>query len=300
MTNKATGLGPLIAIVGPTAGGKTALALQIAAMSKGEIICADSRTVYRGLDIGTAKPTTEDQASVPHHLLDLLEPNQAYSAAQFKADAVAAISDIHTHGGLPLLVGGTGLYINAVLYDYHFPAGGSNELRRQLEQLPLKDLVARLRVVDPERAVEIDLHNPRRVIRAIETAGLPRIAPKTLPRNVLVIGLNPDMAELGRRIAVRTRRMLTGGLIEEVQGLLRRFDPVITPLHTIGYAETIAHLHEEITAAELESQINLHTRQLAKRQMTWFKRNPDIIWVASDKEARDLAASFIAQLPKAV
>jgi tRNA dimethylallyltransferase len=300
MTNKTADLGSLIAIVGPTASGKTELALQIAGENRGEIICADSRTVYRGLDIGTAKPTKEEQARVPHHLLDLLEPNQPYSAAQFKTDAMAAISDIHTWRGLPLLVGGTGLYINAVLYDYHFPAGASNELRQQLERLPLKDLVARLRLADPERATEIDLRNPRRIIRAIETAGLPRIAPKTLPRNVLIIGLNPGMAELERHIAARTRRMLTGGLIEEVQGLLRRFDPVIAPLHTIGYGETIAHLHEEITAAELESQIILHTRQLAKRQMTWFKRNPDIVWVANVREAKDLVMSFMAQLPKAV
>jgi len=300
MTNKAADLGPLIAIVGPTASGKTDLAVQIALAHKGEIICADSRTVYRGLDIGTAKPTKEEQARVPHHLLDLIEPNQPYNAAQFKANAVAAISGIHSRGGLPLLVGGTGLYSNAVLYDYHFPAGGSNELRRQLEQLPLKDLVARLQLVDPERATEVDLRNPRRVVRAIETAGQPRIAPKTLPRNVLIIGLNPDMGELERRIAVRTRRMLTSGLIEEVQGLLRRFDPVIAPLHTIGYVETIAHLHEELTAAELESQIIIHTRQLAKRQMTWFKRNADIKWVASAKEAQELADDFVARLPKAV
>lgn len=300
MTVKVAEFGPLIAIVGPTASGKTDLALQIAQAHQGEIICADSRTVYRGLDIGTAKPTKEEQARVPHHLLDVLEPNQPYSSAQFKDDAIAAISDIHSRHRLALLAGGTGLYINAVIYDYQFPAGASNELRQKLEQLPLGDLVVRLQQVDPERAAAIDLRNPRRVIRAIETAGQPRIAPKTLPDNVLIIGLNPGIAELERRITGRTHQMLTGGLIEEVQGLLRRFDPVIAPLHTIGYAETTAHLHEEITAAELESQITLHTRQLAKRQMTWFKRNPDIRWVTSAEEGLQLATDFIARRTKAV
>ena len=300
MTADSTPLGPLIAIVGPTASGKSALALQIAQACNGEIICADSRTIYKGLDIGTAKPTKEEQTLVPHHLLDLLEPNQPYSAAQFKADALEAIRDIQGRGRLPLLVGGTGLYINAVLYDYSFPAGSSSSLRQELERLPLTDLVARLEKADPERAAEIDLRNPRRVIRAIETAGQPRIAPKTLPDDVLVIGLNPGQSELDRHIATRTRLMLIGGLIEEVQALLSRFDPVIAPLQTIGYAETIAHLHEEITAAELESQINLHTRQLAKRQMTWFKRNPDIHWVTTPTAGLELATGFAANPAKAV
>jgi tRNA dimethylallyltransferase len=288
-------IGPLIAIVGPTGSGKTALALRIALGCNGEIICADSRTVFRGMDIGTAKPTKQEQALVSHHLLDLLQPNEPYSAAQFKADALAAVAGIRSRDGFPLLVGGTGLYINAVLYDYRFPAGSSSDLRRELERLPVADLVARLHLVDPERAAEIDLRNPRRVIRAIETAGQPRIAPKTLPDDVFIIGLNPGLPVLEQQIAARTRSMLTGGLIEEVQALLRRFDPVIAPLHTIGYAETIAHLHEEVTAAELESQINLHTRQLAKRQMTWFKRNPDIRWVATPAEGLELAASFLAK-----
>jgi tRNA dimethylallyltransferase len=300
MTSKPAPLGPLIAIVGPTASGKSALALQIALASWGEIVCADSRTVYRGMDIGTAKPTASEQALVRHHLLDLLPPNQPYSAAQFKADALGAITDIHARGKLPILVGGTGLYINAILYDYRFPAGSSNAVRHQLERLPRAELVARLQQVDPERAAAVDLRNPRRVIRAIETAGLPRLAPKTLPGDARVIGLNPGLAELEQRIATRTRQMLTTGLVEEVQTLLRRFDPIIEPLHTIGYTETIAHLHEEITAVELESQINLHTRQLAKRQVTWFKRNPDIHWVSTVPAGLKLAASFIAEYPSAV
>jgi tRNA dimethylallyltransferase len=286
---------PLIAIVGPTASGKTALALQIAQRCNGEIICADSRTIYRGMDIGTAKPTEEEQALVPHHLLSQIEPNQPYSAAEFKEAALKAIADIRGRNRLPLLVGGTGLYLNAVLYDYRFPVGPSSALRRQLQGLPLTDLAARLQQVDPERAAEVDLHNSRRVIRAIETAGQPRLAPKTLPPSILIIGLNPGLPELEQRIAVRTRQMLIGGLIEEVQALLARFDPVIEPLRTVGYAETIAHLHEEITAVELEAQINLHTRQLAKRQITWFKRNPDINWVETSSQALNLADSFLAK-----
>lgn len=288
-------LGPLIAIVGSTASGKTGLALQIAQRCNSEIICADSRTVYRGLDIGTAKPTREEQALIPHHLLDLLEPNQRYNAAQFKADALAAITSIHARGRIPLLVGGSGLYINAVLYDYHFPAGSSNSLRRELESLPLTDLVARLQQLDPERAAEIDLRNPRRVIRAIETAGQPQTAPKTLPSNAIIIGLDPGLPELERRIKERTHQMLSAGLGKEVQALMQRFDPVIEPLRSVGYSESIAYLRKEITAKELESQISLHTRQLAKRQITWFKRNPDIRWVTTPAAGLELATDLLAK-----
>ncbi|HUC87213.1 MAG TPA: tRNA (adenosine(37)-N6)-dimethylallyltransferase MiaA [Candidatus Saccharimonadales bacterium] len=286
--------GPLLAIVGPTASGKTALALQLAKEHGGEIICADSRTIYRGMDIGTAKPTVAERAEVPHHLLDIIEPTQSYSAAEFQQAAIAVIEDTHRRQKLPILVGGTGLYLWAVLYAYRFPAGPSTSLRTELQQLPLAELVRRLQQVDPERAAVIDLRNSRRVIRALETAGQPQIAPKALSESSYILGLNPGLAELERHIARRTHQMLTAGLVDEVQGLLARYNPVIPPLNTVGYRETIDFLGDSLGRSQLEPLINLHTRQLAKRQLTWFKRNPDIHWAATTSQAKLLAETFLA------
>jgi len=286
--------GPLLAIIGPTASGKTALALELAQRHNGEIICADSRTIYRGLDIGTAKPTPAERAAVPHHLLDLLEPNQPHSAALFKQAAEAAIVGIRSRDHLPILAGGTGLYVDAVLYDYRFPAGVSSSLRHELEQLPQADLVERLQRLDPEVAATIDLRNPRRVIRALELVGQPRIAPRTLPPTTHIIGLDPGMEELERRIATRTQQMLAAGLIDEVRSLIARYSAVLEPFNTVGYRETISYLHGDLTEAELVSLINLHTRQLAKRQLTWFKRNPDIHWAGDTATAAELATKLLA------
>jgi tRNA dimethylallyltransferase len=209
---------PLIAIIGPTASGKTALGLDVAERYGGEIICADSRTIYRGMNIGTAKPTAEEQKRVRHHLLDIRNPDETYSAAEFKRDAQATIADIRSRGKLPIIVGGTGLYVWAVLYDYQFPAGASNQLRRQLQTWPIEKLVRRLIEVDPERAGEIDLMNPRRVIRAIETAGQPRSSQAQLLAGSLLVGLNPDMEKLEDRILARVEAMMMNGLIVEVAG----------------------------------------------------------------------------------
>ena len=284
----------LLAIVGPTASGKTALAVELAARFDGEIICADSRTIYRELDIGTAKPSLAELARAPHHLLDISEPNQPYSAAEFKRAATAAVAGIRARGKLPILVGGSGLYLWSVLYDYRFPPGASRSLRAELEQVPPAELVRRLEQLDPERAAAIDLNNPRRVIRALETVGQPRIAPAALPPGTVIIGLNPGLPELERRIAARTAQQLAAGLIEEVRRLLGRYDRSIEPFNTVPYRETIAFLDGDITQEELAQLISRHNRQLAKRQLTWFKRNPDIHWAADAAQAAILAADLLA------
>ncbi len=285
----------LLALIGPTASGKTALALQLAQQFNGEIVCADSRTIYRGMYIGTAKPTPQQQAIVPHHLLDLIEPNQSYNAAVFKRAAEEAVEAIHARHHLPILAGGTGLYVDAVLYDYQFPAGASSSLRKELERLPLAELVERLQRLDPEIAATIDLQNPRRVIRALELVGQPRIAPKALPATTLIIGLDPGMDELERRIEARTQQMLDHGLLDEARRLTERYSTVLEPFSTVGYREAIDYLAGDIPEAKLAPLINLHTRQLAKRQLTWFKRNPDIHWVATPTEAVDLAQAFLVK-----
>lgn len=270
----------LIAIVGPTASGKSELAMRIAREYEAEIVCADSRTIYKGMDIGTAKPSHQDQAEIRHHLLDVLEPNQPFSAAEFKELALAAIQDIQNRGKLPILVGGSGLYVYAVAYDYQFPAGARTDERAELEKLPLPALVRRLHELDADAAERVDLNNPRRVIRAIETAGQPRTQ-ATLRPDTLIIGLNPSIDKLEQRIAQRTEWMLGNGLIEEAIRLRAQFGNCES-LNTVGYRETSA------------ADINLHTRQLVKRQITWFKRNPDIEWFEDTLSALPAVREWMA------
>ncbi len=279
----------LVAIVGPTASGKTDLAVKVAQQFDGEIICGDSRTIYRGMDIGTAKPTKEQQDLVPHHMLDIIKPDQTFSAAEFKAAANQAIDDIRSRNKLPILVGGSGLYIYSVIYDYQFPAGPDNELRQQLQSKSIEELVEQLEGVDPRAADEIDLKNPRRVIRAIETAGQPKTKAKLLAGTIL-IGLRPSDEELSRRIAQRTDKMLADGLEAEVKGLVDKYGPDLEALRSPGYAEVVEVLEAESYDFELPDLIDSHTHQLAKRQMTWFKRNHDTKWFDNTGEAYEYIA----------
>jgi len=259
----------------------------------GEIICADSRTIYRGMDIGTAKPTASDQAAVAHHLLDIIEPGEAYSAAQFKVEAERAIADISERRRLPVVVGGTGLYVNALLYDYQFPAGARDEVRFALEQLPLEQLVERLRLEDPEMAAQIDLQNPRRVIRAIETIGQPRHKTVQLNSNILLVGLRPPEEQLNKQIIHRTQAMFQVGLIDEGRHLFSKYGTDLEAFRSPGYAEIIDYLAGRTSRQQAEELINLHTRQLLRRQLTWFKRNPDIKWCETPAQAEALVAVWL-------
>jgi tRNA dimethylallyltransferase len=284
----------LIIIIGPTASGKTQLALELAQQYQGEVICADSRTIYRGMDIGTAKPTAQERALVPHHLLDIAAPNEIFSAQQFKSQATALIGDISSRGRVPFMVGGTGLYAYSVAYDFQFPAGPRTADRAELEQVPLPELVARLEREDPERAAEIDLKNPRRVIRALETMGQPRQKAPALPSNILLLGLRPDMESLNNKIVQRTRTMFQIGLVAEVQKIMAEYGSDLEVLRSPGYAEIIDALAGKSSLVEAELLINLHTRQLVKRQLTWFKRNPDIHWLEDAAAAEPLVRAFLA------
>lgn len=284
----------LIAIVGPTASGKTALANRLGARFNGEIVCADSRTIYRGMDIGTAKPTVAEQAAVPHHLLDVIEPDQALSAAEFKYLAEAAITDIASRGRVPFLVGGSGLYAYGVIYDYRFPAGLANVLREELNAASLPDLVARLEREDPEIAEQIDLKNRRRVVRALETVGQPRVKTAELPPNILLLGLHPSEMTLNTQIIQRTKTMIQIGLVDEVRGLAAKYSTDIEALKSPGYAEILSYLAGDISLEQTEELINLHTRQLVKRQLTWYRRNPEIRWIDDPTQAESAVAEFLA------
>ena len=269
---------PLIVILGPTASGKTAYAIQLARLIGGEVICADSRTVYRGMDIGTAKPTGPERAGVSHWGLDLIEPDQRYSLYDFQRYAMAKIAKIRQRQHVPLLVGGSGLYINSVIYDYRL-AGGDYDptTRAELEKLPPDEL----RQLAIKRGTKLprDLDNKRRLVRSLETGGVSNNCGH-LSRQTIVIGVAVDKEKLSQRISERAEQMLERGLVDETDRLIARYG-MVEPLRRNAYGVVAKYLTGQIYEAELIEQISTKDRQLVKKQLTWW-RNPrwagDIMW----------------------
>ena len=269
---------PLIVILGPTASGKTAYAIRLARLIGGEVICADSRTVYRGMDIGTAKPTEPERAGVPHWGLDLIEPDQRYSLYDFQRYAMAKIAEIRQRQHVPLLVGGSGLYINSVIYDYRL-AGGDYDptTRAELEKLPSDEL----RQLAIKRGAKLprDLDNKRRLVRSLETGGVSNNCGH-LGRQTIVIGIAVDKEKLSQRISERAEQMLERGLVNETERLIARYG-MVEPLRRNAYGVVAKYLTGQINEAELIEQISVKDRQLVKKQLTWW-RNPrwasDIMW----------------------
>ena len=271
----------LLVIVGETASGKSDLALKIAKAYRGEIISADSWTVYRGFDIGTGKPTITQQKAVKHHLIDVREANDSFNAPMFKSLAEKAIKNTQKRGNLPILVGGTGLYIDSVLYDFGFlPNSGE---RKELDKLELGELLelAKSREIDLK---DIDIRNKRRVIRAIEAGGQKPTKGKLIP-NTLIVGLKLDNEELRKKIEKRTDKMLAAGLENEVKNLAEKYGWDIEPMKGIGYHEWRDYFEGRQSLEGTRQRIISSTMKLAKRQRTWFKRNDDITWFNSSHQA---------------
>jgi tRNA dimethylallyltransferase len=264
----------LVAIVGPTATGKSALALHLSQRLPGaEIISADSRQVYRLMDIGTAKPTMAERRQVPHHLIDVADVDQEFSLADYQRLAFQAIDGAEQ----PLLVGGTGLYVRSVTAGFVLPDAPPDRQLRQA-QLSQEELLARLAEADPVAAEAIDPANRRRLERALERAGA--AAPPPHRRyHTLMIGLTADRDELYRRADERVDRMMAAGWLEEVRGLLERYPQDLPALSGLGYAEIGAHLRGELSLAEAIDHTKRRTRRYIKRQLTWFKRDSDIHWL---------------------
>jgi tRNA dimethylallyltransferase len=281
----------LIALVGPTAVGKTAMAIRLGQRLKIEVVSADSRQIYRGLDIGTAKPTAQERQRVPHHLIDIVEPDETLTLAQYQALAGNAINDIQQRGCLPLLVGGTGQYVRAVLEGWQVPQVPPDpHLRQRLEQeakaLGSQAFHERLRAVDPVAADAIDPRNVRRVIRALEVyqktgrpiSELQRKEPP--PYRVLQIGLTLPRAELYRRIDSRIDQMLEKGLVEEVRSLLAQgYSADLPAMSSLGYRQITSYLRGESTLDEAARQIKRETRRFVRQQYVWFRLDdPAIHW----------------------
>jgi tRNA dimethylallyltransferase len=301
----------ILVIAGPTASGKSDLALELAEQLGGEIVCADSLTVYRGLDIGSAKPTPEQQRRVPHHLLDIREPTQPFTAADFRNEAGPVIADIIKRGKHPLVVGGTGLYLRVLLHGLTEAPGEHPALRRQLRQRAVLEgpetLLEELRQVDPETAARCHPNNLVRIMRALEvwhSTGSPlsdfhrRHGFHDDPYDALLLCLDLAREELYRRIDRRVESMLSAGLVDEVRGLLQAgLSADAKPLQAIGYKEVLAHLRNELPLEAMTELIKRNTRHLAKRQLTWFRREADVQWVAYPQNSATIAA-FVAMFFK--
>nr|WP_315862295.1 tRNA (adenosine(37)-N6)-dimethylallyltransferase MiaA [Halomicronema hongdechloris] len=283
----------LIAIGGATATGKTGLAIALAERLQGVILSADSRQVYRGFDIGTAKPTPQEQARVPHYLIDIREPTDTLTLATYQQTAQAIIADSHRQGTVPLLVGGTGLYLEAIVKGLKIPpVAPQPRLRSHFTQLGQPHSYQLLQVVDPTVAQRIHPNDAVRTQRALEVYYVTGQPISTLqgevppPYPVLYLGLDCDRQSLAQRIAHRTDTMIAMGLVAEVKALIDRYGPDLPLLRTLGYDEIRRYLAGDCSLAQAKQLIIQHTGQFAKRQRTWFRRRAPITWF--DAEATDL------------
>lgn len=291
MNDKTPSKPPLVLIVGPTAVGKTEISIQLAGKLNGEIVSADSRLFYRGMDIGTAKPSPEEQARMPHHLIDIANPDEVLSLAVFQKKAAAIIDDIHTRNKLPFLVGGTGQYVRAVTQGWIPPEVKPNKaLRSELEQQKDENgiywLHARLEKLDPPAAGKIDPRNYRRTIRALEvilTTGRKFSEQRgrgESPYHLVTIGLTRPREELYQRVDQRIEIMFANGFIDEVKNLLDNgYSPSLPTMSAIGYRECVSVIKGELSEEQAKVQIRRATRIYVRRQANWFKESdPNIHW----------------------
>lgn len=285
---------PLLVIVGPTASGKTDVSVEIALQLNGEVVSADSMLVYKNMDIGTAKPTLEERQGVPHHLIDVIQPYEEFSVAQYQQLAEQVIADIHRRNKLPVVVGGTGLYVRAVMDHYNFDVPGEDpELRQQLLRISSERgnlwLHQQLAAVDPAAAENIHHNNVRRVIRALEVYKLTGRLFSDMKQadyqtnakyHAAIFGITHRREVLYQRINMRVDHMLDAGLIQEVEGLIKQgIKRSSTAMQGLGYKEIAAYLGGEMSLDAAVELLKRDTRRYAKRQFTWFKRDPRIHWV---------------------
>lgn len=285
----------VVAIIGPTASGKTALSIRLAKEIDGEIINGDSMQIYRHMDIGTAKITEVEMEGIPHHLLDIKEPTEGFSVAEYQRLVRGKIEEIQSRGKMPIIVGGTGLYVQSVLYDFQFAKQEIDETAREnyykeLDVLGPEAMYAKLVRLDAAAAATIHPNNTRRVIRALELAELAGVsrAEEQFNRgdmplyNHLIIGLDMDREKLYERINLRVELMMEAGLVEEVRALYDAGIRDVQAIKAIGYKELYAHFDGLVSLDEAAEQIKQNSRRYAKRQLTYFRNKMDIEWIGNE------------------
>lgn len=302
----------LIVILGPTASGKSGLAVELAKKFNGEIVSADSRQIYKEMDIGTGKITKREMEGVPHYLIDIIKPSQEFTLAQYKKRALEVIKKIQKKGKVPFLVGGTGLYIKAIVDNLNIPQVAPNKkLRKELEAKTNQQLLAQLKKLDPDSAKTIDVYNKRRLVRALEVCLATKKPFSQLQTkgkllfDVLQIGLFLSKERLDRKIEQRVTQMMKRGLFMEVKKLVEKYPKDYPALSGLGYQEIRRCLKGEMTLTQAIGEIKKNTRQYARRQMTWFKKDPAskqarygtskrINWIENQKEAEKLIGQFLS------
>ena len=287
----------VLAIVGPTASGKTKLGVIVAEKLNTEIISADSRQIFKELNIGTAKPDKNDLKKVKHHFINHISINEKYDAGKFFQEASRVIKSLHQQNKIPVVVGGSGLYVNALLYGIFEGPSADDQIRKslenELENSGIEFLIEKLKIVDPETYEKIDRKNPRRIIRALEVFYLTGKPISTLQKekdrkndyDIFLFGLSWNRKILYERINNRVDKMIESGLVDEVKMILDKYgENVNTILQTVGYKEVIQYLKNEISFERMVELIKQNTRRYAKRQLTWFRKNQNIIWFNLDSE----------------
>ncbi len=290
----------LLVILGPTASGKTNLSIKLAKKYNGQVVSADSRQVYKGMDIGSGKITKKEMQGVPHYLLDVANPKRRFSVAQYQKLALKAIKNIQKQGKLPILVGGTGFYIQSIVDGIVAPEVKPDwKLRKEFEKIALPELVERLRALDPKRAGIIDQNNPRRVIRALEIAKklkgpVPTLGRKETGLDILQIGVLKTGEELKKNINKRLlKRLQKDAMIKEVKKLRKTLSWKRLEEFGLEYRFVAQYLQNKISYQEMFDRIQIESQHYAKRQMTWFKRDKRIHWITAQKQATHLLDAFL-------
>ena len=283
----------VIVICGPTASGKTALSIELAKKINGEIISSDSMQIYKYMDIGTAKPSEEEKEGIQHYLLDFVEPNQRYSVAEFKKDAESAIEEILAKGKTPIVVGGTGLYVDSLIYgieyqDIELDEKYRKELENRVEKEGLEKLYEEAQKIDPQAMEKISRNDQKRILRVLEiykatgknkTEQEIESRKKGVKYDYKVFAINWERQLLYERINKRVDIMIEQGLIKEVEELLKKYDKFPTAMQGLGYKEVVEYLQGITTKEEMIEKLKMETRRYAKRQITWFKKNKQTIWI---------------------
>ena len=291
----------VIVICGPTASGKTALSIELAKKVNGEIISCDSMQIYKDMNIGTAKPTIEEMQGIKHYLLDFVSPNERYSVADFKKDAKNAIKEILSKGKVPIIVGGTGLYLDSLIYEIEyqnieFDENYRKELEQEVEEKGLEELYEQAKKIDPVAIEKISKNDKKRILRILEiynATGKNKTEQEIESRkneveyDYKVYAISWDREELYARINKRVDLMIEQGLIDEVKNILQKYEQFPTAMQGLGYKEVVEYLQGKCTKQEMIEKIKMETRRYAKRQMTWFRKNKQTIWIQGNNSIQN-------------